>query len=146
MSAYEHDNTAQPNRQHKNQSTSDHRYNVRVQVNTQYMEAHSKPEGNHYVFAYHIRITNLGSQSAQLLTRHWLITNSEGETQEVRGDGVIGEQPIIAPGQTHQYSSGTWLTTNLGFMQGHFGMQSTDGHQFKAAIDAFTLAVPGALH
>ena len=127
-------------------SQTDERYHINVEVKTKYMASHSKPEGKHYAFTYHISITNKGNQTAQLLTRHWYITNSDGETQEVKGDGVIGEQPVIQPGQSHHYSSGTWLTTNIGFMQGYFGMKSSDGNEFKATIHPFTLAAPGVLH
>lgn len=124
----------------------DPRYHIEVQVKTRYLPEHSAPQEQRYVFAYDIIITNSGSLPAQLLTRHWLITNSNGQTQEVRGDGVIGEQPHIAPSKSFSYSSGTMLSTEVGSMQGSFTMQAEDGYQFDAPIMPFTLAIPGILH
>jgi len=121
-------------------------YNVDVKVDTQYVAEQSDPERDRYVFAYHITITNQGRQSAQLLDRHWLITNGNGESQEVSGSGVVGDQPVIDPGQQHRYTSGTVLGTRVGSMSGRYGMKAADGHEFSATIPPFTLAYPHALN
>ena len=126
--------------------TVEHDYDVDVQVDSQYVAEQSDPERNRYVFSYHITITNQGRQSAQLMDRRWLITNGDGETQEVAGSGVVGQQPVIEPGQQHKYTSGTVLATRVGSMQGHYGMKAADGHEFNAPIAPFTLAYPRALH
>lgn len=122
------------------------RYQIDVSVQSRYLAAQSQPEQQRYAFAYTVTITNLGSVSAQLLSRHWIITNGDGKVQEVRGMGVIGEQPHIAPGASHTYSSGTLLTTLVGTMQGSYEMRAADGTVFQADIAPFRLAVPGALH
>jgi ApaG protein len=121
-------------------------YDVAVKVDSQYVAEQSDPERNRYVFAYHITITNQGTQSAQLLDRHWLITNGDGEAQEVSGSGVVGQQPVIEPGKEHRYTSGTVLGTQVGSMSGKYGMKAADGHEFSANIAPFTLAYPHALH
>ena len=121
-------------------------YEVDVAVNSQYMAEQSDPERNRYVFAYHITITNHGQQSAQILDRRWIITNGDGKTQEVSGSGIVGQQPVIEPGQQHEYTSGTVLATRVGSMQGQYGIKAADGHEFVAQIPAFTLAYPRALH
>jgi ApaG protein len=125
---------------------SSNNYDIDVQVKTQYIPEQSNPARNRFVFAFHVTITNQGRQSAQLLNRQWIITNGNGKTQEVSGTGVIGQQPIIKPGQQHAYTSGTVLETSVGSMRGHYGMQAADGHTFIAHIPAFTLAYPHALH
>lgn len=121
-------------------------YPVRVKVSTRYIPDHSAPDEQRFVFAYDIIVRNEGSEPVQLLTRHWIITDGDGKTQEVRGEGVVGEQPVIPPGTEYRYTSGTLLNTEVGSMQGSFGMQTEDGVEFTAPIRPFTLAQPGALH
>ena len=104
--------------------------NIRVDVETRYIEDQSNPEQNYYVFAYTITIQNKGQQSAQLLTRHWVITDSNQKVQEVRGDGVVGEQPLLKPGEQFVYTSGTMLETAVGTMKGSYQMLADDGLQF----------------
>ncbi|MBA1273390.1 Co2+/Mg2+ efflux protein ApaG [Stutzerimonas azotifigens] len=125
---------------------TDSRYRIDVSVATQYLPAQSQPEQNRYAFAYTVTIENKGQLSAQLLSRHWIITDGDGQVQEVRGDGVIGEQPVIAAGQRHIYTSGTLMATRVGSMQGSYAMLADDGREFEAVIAPFRLAVPGALH
>lgn len=121
-------------------------HDIRVQVRTEYLPDQSNPAESRYVFAYHVKITNEGSQPARLLTRHWIIMDGEARTQEVRGDGVVGEQPRLAPGETYEYTSGTVLDTPVGSMHGSYGMIDEAGQSFDAAIPAFTLAIPRVLH
>lgn len=125
-----------------------HRANqdIEVQVKTEYLPEQSNPEQSRYVFAYHIRITNTGHRSARLLTRHWIIMDGEARTQEVRGEGVVGEQPHLAPGETFEYTSGTVLETPVGSMHGSYRMIDDTGTEFDAPIPAFTLAMPRVLH
>lgn len=125
---------------------SDPRYQIDVNVVSRYLPEQSQPEQNRYAFAYRVTIHNNGLLPAQLLSRHWLITDGDGHVQEVRGPGVIGQQPLIEPGQSHSYDSGTLLSTQVGTMQGSYQMQAEDGHPFDAPIAPFRLAVPGALH
>jgi ApaG protein len=120
--------------------------NIRVDVETRYVEDQSNPEQNYYVFAYTITIQNQGMQSAQLLTRHWVITDSNQKVQEVRGDGVVGEQPLLKPGEQFVYTSGTMLETEIGTMKGSYQMLADDGSHFDAAIDEFVLSTPRVLH
>ena len=120
--------------------------NIRVDVETRYIEDQSNPEQNYYVFAYTITIRNKGKQSAQLLTRHWVITDSNQKVQEVRGDGVVGEQPLLRPGEQFVYTSGTMLETEIGTMKGSYQMLADDGSQFDATIDEFVLSTPRVLH
>jgi ApaG protein len=124
----------------------DSRYRIEVTVEPHYLPAQSEPEQNHYAFAYRVTIENKGQLAAQLLSRHWLITDGDGNVQEVRGAGVIGEQPLLAPGERHVYTSGTLMTSSVGTMQGSYRMLAEDGHSFDAVIAPFRLAVPGALH
>ncbi len=119
---------------------------IRVDVETRYIEDQSNPEQNYYVFAYTITIQNKGSQSAQLLTRHWVITDSNQKVQEVRGDGVVGEQPLLKPGEQFVYTSGTLLETEIGTMKGSYQMLADDGSHFNATIDEFVLSTPRVLH
>lgn len=119
---------------------------IRVSTAVVYLEEQSAPEERRYVFAYTIDIHNAGEHPAQLLTRHWLITDADGRVQEVHGDGVIGEQPEIPPGNTHVYSSGAIIETPVGTMEGRYGMVSAGGVQFDASIPLFRLAVPGILN
>ncbi|HHX36178.1 MAG TPA: Co2+/Mg2+ efflux protein ApaG [Gammaproteobacteria bacterium] len=119
---------------------------IDINVKTRYLAEHSHPEDERYVFAYDITIRNNGEHSAQLLSRHWIITDGDGKTQEVRGSGVVGEQPVIDADDEYSYSSGTLMTTAVGSMQGSFTMRAEDGEEFEAPIAPFSLAVPGALH
>lgn len=119
---------------------------INVSVTTRYLPEHSHPEDNRYVFAYDIIIRNNGTESAQLLSRHWIITDGNGKTQEVRGSGVVGEQPVIDADDEYSYSSGTLMATAVGSMQGSFTMLAEDGEEFEAPIAPFSLAVPGVLH
>jgi ApaG protein len=121
-------------------------YKIRIDVETAYLEDQSEPKDLRYVFAYTITIRNEGEKPARLLTRHWVITDSNGKVQEVRGDGVVGEQPYLKPGQGFRYSSGAVLETPVGSMQGTYQMVADDGAQFDAPIPAFRLAIPGLLH
>ena len=120
--------------------------NIEVDVATRYIEDQSNPEQNYYVFAYTITIQNKGSQSAQLLTRHWVITDSNQKVQEVRGDGVVGEQPLLEPGEQFVYTSGTRLETAVGTMKGSYQMRADDGSRFDATIEEFVLSTPRVLH
>ncbi|KAB0546178.1 Co2+/Mg2+ efflux protein ApaG [Pseudomonas argentinensis] len=125
---------------------SDSRYQIDVNIVTRYLPEQSQPQQNRFAFAYDVTISNNGSLPAQLLSRHWVITDGNGQVQEVRGTGVIGEQPLIAPGDSHRYSSGTLMATQVGTMQGSYQMLAEDGRRFEAPIAPFRLAVPGALH
>lgn len=124
----------------------DHRYQLHVTVETQYIASQSSPDENKFVFAYTVTITNDGTQAAQLLSRHWIITDANNEVHEVRGEGVIGEQPMIGPDSSFTYTSGTLLATEVGHMQGSYQMLSEDGHLFDVIIPAFSLAPPHTLH
>ncbi|MDX1516813.1 MAG: Co2+/Mg2+ efflux protein ApaG [Woeseiaceae bacterium] len=119
---------------------------IRIQVVTNYVDDQSEPDADRYVFAYTITISNNGDVAAQLLSRHWVITDANGKIQEVSGDGVVGEQPYLQPGESFRYSSGAVLETPVGAMQGLYRMQADDGVRFDAPIAPFTLAVPGLLH
>ncbi len=119
---------------------------IRIQVVTSYIDDQSEPDSDRYVFAYTITITNEGDVAAKLISRHWVITDTNGKVQEVSGDGVVGEQPHLRPGEEFRYSSGAVLETPVGAMQGLYRMQAEDGVDFDAPIPAFTLAVPGLLH
>jgi ApaG protein len=120
--------------------------NIKVDVETRYIEEQSNPEQNYFVFAYTITIQNQGRQTAQLLTRHWIITDSNHKVQEVKGDGVVGEQPILKPGEQFVYTSGTMLETSVGTMKGSYQMESGDGSKFDATIEEFVLSTPRILH
>ena len=122
------------------------KYQVNVTVKTTYIEAQSDPHANRYVFAYTVTITNRGTVPVQLIARHWLITDANNRVQEVRGDGVVGEQPRLQPGASYQYTSGTAIETPVGSMGGSYQMVAADGVQFDAEIPVFTLATPGTLH
>ncbi|WPC04678.1 Co2+/Mg2+ efflux protein ApaG [Pseudomonas benzenivorans] len=122
------------------------RNQIDVAVATRYLPEQSQPEQNRFAFAYTVTIANNGQQPAKLLSRHWLITDGDGRVQEVRGAGVVGQQPLIAPGESHTYSSGTVMATRVGAMQGSYQMLAEDGTRFEAPIAPFRLAVPGSLH
>jgi len=119
---------------------------VDIDVETHYIEEQSLPEEDRYVFAYTITIRNNGEQPAKLLNRHWVITDGDGNTQEVRGEGVVGEQPHIGPGDYFRYTSGTVLETPVGTMEGSYRMLADDGTEFDAMIPVFTLSLPHTLH
>jgi ApaG protein len=121
-------------------------HHIRVSVQSEYLPEQSDADSNRWVFAYHVTIRNVGDQPAQLLTRHWIITDAEERVQEVHGEGVIGEQPRIAPGQEYRYSSGAVLETSVGSMRGSYQMLAEDGTCFDAEIPAFTLAPPNTIH
>jgi len=109
-----------------------------------YLEDQSSPKDHRFVWAYQIRIENQGAETVQLLTRHWRITDAQGRIQEVRGEGVVGEQPVLGPGEVFEYTSGCPLNTPSGFMVGSYGMVTTDGGAFDVAIPAFSLDSPHA--
>ena len=119
---------------------------IRIQVATSYVDHESEPDSDRYVFAYTITISNSGDVPAQLISRHWVITDANGKVQEVNGDGVVGEQPKLNPGEEFRYSSGAVLETPVGAMQGLYRMEADGGDSFDALIAPFTLAVPGLLH
>ncbi len=119
---------------------------IDVNVSAHYVEGQSEPSRNRYVFSYTITITNFGNRPAQLISRHWIITDADGNQQEVHGDGVVGEQPKMEPGEGFRYTSGAILKTPVGSMQGTYHMVDDEGNKFEAPIAAFTLAVPGYLH
>jgi len=119
---------------------------VAVTVRTNYLEDQSEPDQQRYVFSYTVTLHNQGSNAAQLLSRHWIITDGDGQQQEVRGAGVIGEQPHLNPGDQFEYTSGTLLATPVGTMHGSYQMVADDGTHFDAEIPSFTLAVPRTLH
>ena len=125
---------------------SDPRYQVDVSVTTRFLAEQSQPEHDRFAFAYSITVHNNGSLPARLLARHWIITDGDGHVEEVRGEGVVGQQPLIDVGNSHSYSSGTVMTTKVGTMQGTYQMLAEDGKRFEAVIKPFRLAVPGALH
>ncbi|HCX00188.1 MULTISPECIES: Co2+/Mg2+ efflux protein ApaG [Pantoea] len=117
-----------------------------VQVQSLYIASQSSPEEERFVFAYTITIRNLGRNAVQLLGRYWLITNGNGRETEVQGEGVVGEQPVIAPGSEFQYTSGAIIETPMGTMQGHYVMQDEEGETFNIDIPVFRLAVETHIH
>ena len=119
---------------------------IEVVVATRFLEDQSIPEDDRYVFAYTIRIQNAGEVPARLLGRHWVITDANGKVQEVRGEGVVGEQPWLRPGDQFEYTSGAVLETDIGTMRGSYDVLADDGTRFAAPIPAFTLSVPRTLH
>lgn len=116
--------------------------NASIQVQSVYIESQSQPEIGRYVFAYTISIRNVGRAPIQLISRYWLITNSDGHKTEVQGEGVVGEQPVILPGKTYRYTSGAILETPMGTMEGYYVMLSDLGENFHVDIPAFRLAIP----
>ncbi len=119
---------------------------ITISVKPVYLKEQSKPEQNQYVFAYTVSMENTGSISAKLLTRHWIITDAEGETREVRGPGVVGEHPSLQPGESFQYTSGAILPTPVGSMMGSYQMQDEEGDMFDAVIPVFTLSAEVIFH
>ena len=122
------------------------RYECLVTVETEFLPDQSDLERNRYAFAYHIKIVNTGNVAAQLISRHWVIDEFNGEQQEVRGLGVVGAQPLLQPGQLFEYTSGTVLTTPNGKMHGSYQMVADDGTAFGVAVPAFSLSMPRVLH
>jgi len=122
------------------------RYKIDIDVLTRYLADQSNAAENRYAFAYTISLRNSGEVAARLMTRHWRITDADGKVQDVRGEGVVGEQPHLAPGERFEYSSGAILTTSVGSMHGSYQMLADDGTLFEAPISAFTLSVPRTLH
>ena len=121
-----------------------HGFIIQTQVN--YLPDQSDESDNRFVFSYTISITNLGSVAAKLVSRHWIITDAHNHVQEVRGQGVVGEQPLLKPNQSFEYTSGTVLTTQVGTMRGSYQMEADDGTQFDVEIPLFVLSVPRVLH
>lgn len=119
---------------------------IKVKVDTLYIESESDPDNDRYVFAYTITIKNVGEVAAKLLTRHWVIRDANGKIQEVQGDGVVGEQPYLRPGEGFQYTSGTLLETSMGTMGGAYLMVTDNGEEFKAPVADFLLSTPHTLH
>ena len=124
----------------------DDEHNILVEVTPAYIAEQSNPGDDHYVFSYTVTIRNQGQSPAKLMTRHWIITDGDGETLEVHGEGVVGEQPYIKPGEGYQYTSGTFMKTPVGTMKGSYQMISDNGVTFDAEIPSFTLSVPNILH
>ena len=121
-------------------------YHIEIRVVTRFLDDQSAPAENRFVFAYTITLQNHGDMAARLLTRHWIITHGNGRVEEVRGDGVLGEQPWMRPGDGFEYTSGAVLETAVGTMRGSYEMVADDGTRFVAAIPEFTLSVPRTLH
>jgi ApaG protein len=119
---------------------------VHIQVRSEYSADRSRPAEQQWFFLYTITISNRGEESVQLLSRHWVITDGEGHVEEVRGPGVVGQQPIIAPGDAFTYTSGCPLQTSFGMMEGTYQMTTTSGESFEAKIAAFTLSEPYTVH
>lgn len=128
------------------QNKTQQKYAFNVSVKTAYLEDQSSAEDNRYAFSYTITITNVGEVAAQLISRHWIITDANGDVNEVKGLGVIGAQPLLQPNEQFEYTSGTLLNTSAGSMQGTYQIVAVDGTQFDAIIEPFTLAAPRVLH
>ena len=122
------------------------RYDIKVSANAFYLPEQSDEENDQFVFAYTIKITNNGAVTAKLVSRHWIITDSDGKVQEVRGMGVVGAQPELKPGESFEYTSGSSLETDVGTMRGAYQMLAEDGTRFDAIVPEFTLSVPLVLH
>ncbi|MBS1191501.1 MAG: uncharacterized protein H6R10_3293 [Rhodocyclaceae bacterium] len=122
------------------------KYLIQIETSPEFIPDQSDPEGQRYVFAYTITIRNIGSVPAQLISRHWIITDANNSVQEVRGLGVVGHQPLLKPGESFEYTSGCSLGTPVGTMKGTYQMIAEDGIQFEADIPEFTLAIPRVLH
>jgi ApaG protein len=122
------------------------RHRIHVSASTQYLSNQSQPDHGRYVFAYTITISNTGTVPARLLTRHWIITDANDKVQEVGGEGVVGQQPYLAPGMSFEYTSGAMIETPVGIMRGSYQMIDDDGSTFSTEIPQFTLSVPRTLH
>ncbi|MCG6861583.1 MAG: Co2+/Mg2+ efflux protein ApaG [Chromatiaceae bacterium] len=127
-------------------STTDDRYRIEVSVKSDYLPEQSHPGDERFVFSYTVTIRNRGLQAARLINRHWIISDADGKVQEVRGEGVVGKQPHLMPGESYRYTSGTVLETPVGSMHGSYEMLADDGTRFDAPIPAFSLATPTSLH
>ena len=125
---------------------SERRYAMTVAVESQYLPEHSRPDKGEYTFAYKVRVTNTGSVPTQLISRHWVITDGNGRVSEVKGLGVVGQQPLLGPGQSFEYNSGCQLDTPAGSMRGNYFCVAEDGERFEAPIEEFALAMPRTLH
>lgn len=121
-------------------------HGIDIQTQANYLPEQSDESGNRFVFSYTITITNVSSVPAKLISRHWVITDAHNHVQEVRGQGVVGEQPLLKPNQSFEYTSGTVLTTQVGTMRGSYQMQTDDGSEFEVEIPQFVLSVPRVLH
>ncbi len=119
---------------------------VEVSVAAFFLENESDPDNNNFSFAYKVQLKNLGQETVQLLSRHWIITDSVGKVQHVKGPGVVGEQPVLRPGEDYEYTSGSRLESPMGTMEGTYQMVTQDGEHFDIKIPLFTLAVPGTLN
>ncbi len=119
---------------------------IKISVEVSYLEEHSDSDNARFMFSYTITITNLGEAGARLLTRHWVITDENGKTEEVAGDGVVGQQPYIKPGASYRYTSGAMIQTETGTMKGSYGMINDDEEYFDTIIPAFILTIPRTLH
>ena len=119
---------------------------IRIQVSSTYLSDRSSPKDSQYLFAYHVRISNVGTETAQLVSREWIITSAEGDVERVKGPGVVGEKPVLPPGGAFEYTSYCPLKTTVGSMQGSYQMVTSEGEKFDAQIAPFTLAVPNALN
>jgi ApaG protein len=119
---------------------------IEIQIRTSYLDAQSAPGQGRYVFSYTVRLANRGKHMAQLLDRHWIITDANGKVEEVRGRGVIGEQPRLQPGEVFEYTSGAVLATDVGTMQGAYTWLDDDGEHFQSPVPRFTLSIPRTLH
>jgi ApaG protein len=119
---------------------------IQVEVRSEFVPARSAPRESSYFFQYHVRISNVGQETAQLISREWIITNADGEVERVKGPGVVGEQPVLPPGSSFEYTSFCELKTAVGSMHGSYQMVTADGDRFDATIAPFTLAVPNALN
>ncbi|MEO8848703.1 MAG: Co2+/Mg2+ efflux protein ApaG [Casimicrobiaceae bacterium] len=126
--------------------SADNPYAIVVAAEVAYLEDQSDPDKDHYVFAYTVTLTNTGSVGAKLVSRHWIITDAEQHVQEVKGLGVVGQQPVLKPGESFEYTSGASIPTQVGTMRGAYQMVADDGHAFDADIPQFTLSVPRTLH
>jgi len=121
-------------------------YQITVTVKSIYIPEQSDPSASRYFFAYHIRIENTGTIGAQLLARHWVITDSNEKIERVNGEGVVGEFPTLAPGESFEYTSAAAIETSVGTMEGHYTMKAEDGQEFEAVIPQFSLSIPRTLH
>jgi ApaG protein len=122
------------------------RYEISVAPKVTFLAEQSDPDKNHFVFAYTITVTNTGDVTAQLVSRHWIITDAEHRVQEVKGQGVVGKQPVLRPGESFEYTSGASIPTAVGTMRGSYHMVAEDGLAFDVPIPAFTLSIPRTLH